>query len=64
VAIRPSTFIDGPVGEYYVGEKILYRHSMTQPVGRSNVAHFACELACDEEVFRKWKGKYPIVVNE
>jgi hypothetical protein len=33
------------------------------PTSRINVAEFMSELACDNELWSKWKGKMPVIYN-
>jgi hypothetical protein len=39
--------------------------SMFRPgrTSRANVARFMCDLACDEQVWRQWKGELPVIVD-
>lgn len=64
VVVRPDTLLEGDVCKYRLSEELV--DSLFKP-GQTNmacVAHFMCELVTDDEVWRRWKGRMPVIVNE
>lgn len=62
-AVRPDTLKEGDVSPYAVHEGLvdsLFHPGQTQ---MANVAHFMCELAIDDAVWSRWRGRLPVVVN-
>lgn len=62
--VRPDTLLEGGVCGYRLSEGLV--HSLFEPgqTNRANVAHFMCELVTDDEAWRRWKGRMPVIVNE
>ena len=63
VAVRPDSLKEGDVTEYALHEGLvdsLFRPGQTN---MANVAHFMCELATDEAVWARWRGKLPVIAN-
>jgi hypothetical protein len=63
-AVRPGDLIDddvspydltpsSPVSAIFAGAKAT----------RSNVAHAMCELITNEELWARWKGRFPVILN-
>ena len=64
VVVRPDTLVDGDPSDYQTHDGIvasLFRPATTR---MANVAHFMAELATDEDTWRRWRGKMPVIVDE
>ncbi len=64
VVVRPDTLVDGEVSAYATHEGIvasLFRPATTR---MANVAHFMAELVTDAAMWRRWRGKMPVVVDD
>ena len=62
-AVRPDSLKEGDVSPYDVHEGLvdgLFRPGQTR---MANVAHFMCELVTDDDVWERWHGKLPVVVD-
>jgi nucleoside-diphosphate-sugar epimerase len=62
-AVRPDSLKEGDVSPYDVHEGLvdsLFRPGQTR---MSNVADFMCELVTDDDVWERWQGKLPVVVD-
>lgn len=61
--IRPYTLLDGEVAPYEVHETLV--HGLFRPVSAnmSSVAHFMCELVDSQDIWSRWVGKLPVVLN-
>lgn len=64
VAVRPDALREGGVTEYRVHEELVDSVFSPGETNMSNVAHFMCELTCDETQWRRWRGRMPVVVND
>ncbi|MFQ5674820.1 MAG: NAD(P)-binding oxidoreductase [bacterium] len=64
-AVRPDSLMD----EDHVTPFDVYPSPIRNaifdsvPTSRINVAEFMSELACDNELWSKWKGKMPVIYN-
>lgn len=64
-AVRPDSLID----EDHVTPFDVYTSPIRNaifdsvPTSRINVAEFMSELACNNEIWLKWKGKMPVIYN-
>ena len=63
-AVRPDSLKEGDVSAYDVHEGLvdsLFRPGQTR---MSNVADFMYELVTDDDVWERWHGKLPVVVDQ
>ena len=63
-AVRPSDMDDGERSEYTLHETL--QHGAFSGAGassRANVGHFMAELATDDALWARWRGKYPHLLN-
>jgi nucleoside-diphosphate-sugar epimerase len=63
-AVRPDSLKEGDVSPYDVHEGLvdsLFRPGQTR---MANVADFMCELVTDDDVWERWRGKLPVVVDQ
>lgn len=66
VAVRPDSLInEDSVSPFDVYPSPI-RNAIfdSVPTSRINVAEFMSELACDPEVWQKWKGQMPVIYNQ
>ena len=62
-AVRPDSLKEGDVSPYDVHEGLvdgLFRPGCTR---MANVADFMCELVADDDVWERWQGKLPVIVD-
>ena len=65
VAVRPDSLFDADeVGEYDVVPSPV-RSALFKPgrTSRIQVAHLLAELAGDDELFARWKGRFPVIYD-
>ena len=63
VIVRPDTLLDGDVTEYRTSDALVGSLFKPDETNMANVAHFMCELACDDCVWQRWRGAMPVIVN-
>ena len=66
VAVRPDTLINNDVeSDYEICESLLRSPLFNAgETSRINVSHFMAELVTDEELWRKWSFKTPVIYNK
>lgn len=63
VAVRPDTLREGDITDYRLHDELassIFRPNETNMV---NVAHFMCELTCNGDTWKRWRGRMPVIVN-
>jgi hypothetical protein len=63
VGVRPDTLLEGDVSEYATHEGLVSSLFRPDSTNMANVAHFMCELVTNEEVWKVWEGRLPVIVN-
>lgn len=63
VVVRPDTLIEGDVSDYALHEELVTSLAKPNNTAMANVAHFMCELVCDDSVWRSWRGKLPVIAD-
>jgi uncharacterized protein YbjT (DUF2867 family) len=63
VAVRPDTLRDGHVTDYRLHDELVSSIFHPDETNMANVAHFMCELTCDDETWTCWRGRMPVIVN-
>ncbi len=63
VVVRPDTLLEGDVSAYSLHENLVTNLFKPVSTNMANVAHFMCELATDPEMWDRWAGRLPVVVN-
>ena len=63
VIVRPDSLIEGERSDYSLHPTLVSSLFTADDAAIANVAHFMCELVCVAEVWRKWKGGLPVIVN-
>lgn len=63
VVVRPDTLLEGEVTEYRLSNELVGSIFRPDETNMANVAHFMCELAADDDMWRRWKGGMPVIVN-
>jgi nucleoside-diphosphate-sugar epimerase len=63
VAVRPDTLVEGDVTDYRLHDQLVSSVFKADDTNMANVAHFMCELACDDDAWRRWRGRMPVIVN-
>jgi hypothetical protein len=63
VVVRPDTLVEGDVSEYALHEGTVASLFKPDQTRMSQVAHFMCELACDEATWQRWVGTMPVIVD-
>lgn len=63
VAVRPDTLREGDVSEYALHRGLVSSLFRPGSTNMANVAHFMCELVRGEDVWDRWSGKLPVIVN-
>ena len=61
--VRPDDLIHGEVSEYRLSETLLNGLFDAKTTTRRNVADFMCRLVTDEQCWREWRGKMPMIVD-
>jgi nucleoside-diphosphate-sugar epimerase len=62
-SIRPDSLIDAEVSPYDIKESPITGILNGRPTTRSNVAHFMTELIENEELWRTWRFRMPVIMN-
>ena len=64
-AVRPDSLVDQDEVSSYSLYASPVRSAIFNPgrTSRINVAHFMAELFYDQELWRTWKGKMPVIYN-
>lgn len=62
-SIRPDSLINAPISSYETSESPLTGLFTGRPTSRVNVAHFMTKLIEDEDLWRKWKFRMPVIMN-
>lgn len=63
VIVRPETLTEGEVTSYTVHRNLVTSLFKSDTSRMANVAHFLCELACEEPLWDEWKGRLPVIVD-
>ena len=63
VVVRPDSLLDGEVSAYRTHDGIISSLFKADGTRFANVAHFMAELATDDDAWRRWRGKMPVVVD-
>jgi hypothetical protein len=63
VVVRPDSLMDGDITEYRVGDELFTTLAKPGKTNMANIAHFMCELATDDETWRRWKSRMPVIEN-
>ena len=61
--VRPDSLINAEVSPYDITESPTTGILNGRPTSRSNVAHFMTELIENEELWRAWKFRMPVIMN-
>jgi hypothetical protein len=66
VAVRPDTLIDHDLESAYDVCESLLRSPIFDAgeISRINVSHFMAELATDENLWKEWLSKTPVLYNQ
>lgn len=63
VVVRPDSLIEGEVSRYELHEGLVSSLRSPGSTSRANVAHFMCELVTNPEVWSRWRGALPVIIN-
>jgi len=63
VAVRPDTLRGGDITDYRLHDELVSSILHPDETNMANVAHFACELTCDDDTWKRWRGRMPVIVN-
>lgn len=63
VVVRPDALRDGEVSQYSLSEELVTSLFRPNKTNMANVAHFMCELATDDDTWRQWSGRMPVITN-
>ena len=63
VVVRPTDLIDGEVSEYSLTEKPVTGLFGDGEATRANVGHFISTLITNDDAWKKWVYKMPVLVN-
>jgi hypothetical protein len=65
-AVRPDSLVDEEQVTPYTVHPSPTRSALFNPgtTSRINVAHFMADLITDEETWRQWKGRMPVIYNK
>mmetsp|Transcript_16534 Transcript_16534/g.20064 ORF Transcript_16534/g.20064 Transcript_16534/m.20064 type:complete len:241 (-) Transcript_16534:134-856(-) len=64
VSVRPCGLLEEEMSDYDVHECSFPGALFNATVSIPNVAHFMCELITNEQKWKEWEGKMPIIVNK
>jgi len=65
VLVRPDRLLDeADVSTYEVHDSIPWSMFKARSTSRINVADLMCKLALDDDLFERWKGQFPVVINQ
>lgn len=63
VAVRPDSLKDGDITDYQLHDELVSSIFHPLETNMANVAHFMCELTCNDDTWSRWRGQMPVVVN-
>jgi transcriptional regulator with XRE-family HTH domain len=63
VAVLPDTLVDGDVSEHALHEHLVSSLFAPDKTGRTNVAHFICELVTEPQTWDEGKHRLPVIIN-
>ena len=63
VVVRPDTLLEGDVSAYTLHERLVSSLFRPDSTNMANVAHFMCELVRSDEVWQRWRGRFPVICN-
>lgn len=65
VLVRPDSLLDeAELTKYEVHDSIPWSLFKARSTSRINVADFMCKLALNDDLFERWKGQFPVVINQ
>jgi nucleoside-diphosphate-sugar epimerase len=62
-SVRPDSLINGEVSPYDIEASPVTGIFSGRPTTRSNVAHFMAELVTNDEIWKQWKFRMPVIMN-
>lgn len=63
VAVRPDTLREGDITNYLLHDELVSSIFHPLETNMANVAHFICELTCNDDAWKRWRGQMPVIVN-
>lgn len=63
VAVRPDTLREGDITDYRLHDELVSSIFRPLETNMANVAHFICELTCNDDTWTRWRGQMPVIVN-
>jgi len=63
VAVRPDTLREGDITDYRLHDELVSSIFHPDETNMANVAHFMCELTCNDDTWKRWRGCMPVIVN-
>lgn len=63
VVVRPDSLTEGESAQYQVHEELVASLARPDHTRMAEVAHFMGELTTDEDLWRRWRGRMPVVVD-
>lgn len=63
VVVRPDTLTDDDVAEYRLHDALVSSIFKPDSTRMSQVAQFMCELATDDTIWQRWRGRMPVIVD-
>lgn len=63
VAVRPDALREGDITDYRLHDHLVSSIFHPDETNMANVAHFMCELTCNTDTWKRWRGRMPVIVN-
>ncbi len=63
VVVRPDTLVEGGASAYSLHENLVSSLFKPARTNMANVASFMCDLVTDAEIWARWAGRLPVIVN-
>ncbi|MBI5835771.1 MAG: NAD(P)H-binding protein [Candidatus Eisenbacteria bacterium] len=63
MVVRPDTLLESGAPEYTIHEGLVSSLFAPGSSSMANVAHFMCESVVSPEVWTRWKGTLPVIVD-
>jgi nucleoside-diphosphate-sugar epimerase len=61
--VRPDTLKEGEATTYELHDRLITSLFRPRQTRRANVARFMADLATDDETWRRWEGRMPVIVD-
>lgn len=63
VVVRPDSLLEGDISAYSLHEGLVSSVFSPARTNMANIAAFMCDLVTSPEVWARWKGRLPVIIN-